>query len=164
MSYSFDKDDKGKSFEMKLDDATILTAFVTEDSDSELPEVADGYYGGIGEGVMSGDWTPAGGGGGSSDFTTATVSFDTTNVTGSYNILIAGAFAVNDNGSYYSFSRGGFNQADPEEYKTYEVILYKGVGKLTFQGGQNIIFKDADNNIITDADITENTTIYVFNA
>lgn len=76
MAYNFKTDDKGKSFEMKLDDETILTAFVTEDSDSGLPEVADGYYGGIGAGAMSGDWTPAGGGGG--DLTTVEITIKNT--------------------------------------------------------------------------------------
>lgn len=131
MSYSFEKDDKGKSFEMKLDNATILTAFVTKDSDSGMPEVADGYYGGIGEGVMSGDWTPAGGGGGSSYFTTAVVTFTNADTSTSYNVR---CIETSENEGIVNG-----NVSVSNENVDVDVILYKGIFKLPMDA-----FSDVD--------------------
>ena len=72
MAYDFEKDASAKSFEMKLDNETIMTAFITtdEEADGVLPELDTGVYGGIGYGPMGADWEPIGGGG-SSDFSIA---------------------------------------------------------------------------------------------
>ena len=62
MAYDFEKDASAKSFEMKLDNETIMTAFITtdEEADGVLPELDTGVYGGIGYGPMGADWEPDG--------------------------------------------------------------------------------------------------------
>lgn len=75
MAYDFYKDESAKSFELELDNETIMTAFITtdEDADGVLPELDTGMYGGIGFGPMSPEWEPLTGGGGSSDFSIAKI-------------------------------------------------------------------------------------------
>lgn len=78
MAYDFEKDKSAKSFQMKLDNETIMTTFITteDEADGELPELDTGVYGGIGYGCMGPDFEflGSGGGGESGDFSTATIT------------------------------------------------------------------------------------------
>lgn len=132
MAYDFEKDASAKSFEMKLDNETIMTAFVTTDEDAGdvLPELSDGVYGGIGYGPMGPDWEPLGGGG-SGDFTIAEVTF----ATAASGIAIA---VIDEDGSAVL--------AYATEGSTHNAILYKGT---------QVVFVDD----IDDWEVSGNATI-----
>lgn len=120
MAYDFEKDVSAKSFEMKLDNETIMTAFFTtdEEADGTLPELSDGVYGGIGFGTMGADWEPLGGGGGDLGLASVTLK-NTLSSTKSFFV----ALAIDEEGMSGS---GGQSAIPANENASMTVILYKG--------------------------------------
>lgn len=129
MAYDFEKDASAKSFEMKLDNDTIMTAFITtdEDADGTLPELSDGVYGGIGYGPMSQDFEflGSGGGGGDKDSDLSTVEVTINNTTGSPQMLAIAYAAESEELS----GCAGVYMA-PEGTSKINAVLYKNVAML----------------------------------
>lgn len=159
MAYDFEKDKSAKSFQMELDNEKIMTAFITtdEEADGELPELDTGVYGGIGYGPMGPDFEFLNsGGGGSSDFSMATVTVD-------------GAGAIAGNCANIKDGMLLPTVLKPPIENSFTVVLYKGMtvfepfeqsADFTIPEGETNIYYDDEEGwyVITgDCDITITT-------